>query len=97
MNENTVPQNDRRKHLMAREVFPEACALFAPLLLESGDGLSMTRFSMIHVLREHFSRLPPQEASILAAAIEHLHRDGRLLSSSLPVETAVCPSKDGLM
>jgi hypothetical protein len=72
------PGSDRRKHLAVREIFPEACALLAPVLAGAEGGLGVTCFSLMHILQDRYPALSSTEAHVLATTIERLHREGRL-------------------
>lgn len=77
-NDNRPAGNERRVHHAVRGVFVRACVLLAPLIKENDKTLSTSGFAMAHMVQEHFPELTSSEARIIIAAIERLHREGRL-------------------
>ena len=69
------PQEDRRSHHRAREIFAEACALLVPML---ASGPAVSGFALGRAVHDRFGDLDAMEVDTLVNAIRRLHRAGQL-------------------
>lgn len=69
---------ERRQNPALRQIFPDACALLAPLLASSKGYFSVSSFSLMHILQEHYPDLSATEAHVMVTAMERLQREGAL-------------------
>ncbi|MDD5367062.1 MAG: hypothetical protein PHR30_17135 [Gallionellaceae bacterium] len=67
-------QEDRRTHHRAREAFPEAFAMLAPMLAASPE---VSGYALARALQDRFGELESLEVDIMVIAIRRLHQSGQ--------------------
>ena len=70
--------DERRRYHQVREVFRDACALIAPLILQGFSGAGMSGYALVHMVHDHYPELSDEELHVLVEAAMRISSDSQL-------------------